>query len=104
MDIARFIPLLNVAALTMLMFSMGLQVPPKAIVASVRPPRFIVAGVIANYVLVPALAVALLLAFRPLPMVSVGFLILALCPGAPVSPPSTATAGGNVALAIGLMV
>ena len=37
-------------------------------------------------------------------MVSVGFLVLAVCPGAPVGPPITAVARGECALAIGMMV
>jgi BASS family bile acid:Na+ symporter len=38
------------------------------------------------------------------PLVSAGFLILAVCPGAPVGPTFTAIAKGNVAAATGLMV
>ena len=37
-------------------------------------------------------------------MVSAGFLILAVCPGAPVGPPATTVAGDNVPWAIGIMV
>jgi len=36
-------------------------------------------------------------------MVVAGFLILAVCPGAPYGPPFTAIAKGNIAVAIGLM-
>src|SRR5262249_26857676 len=48
--------------------------------------------------------VGLLLLFRPHPMVAAGFLILAVCPGAPFGPPFTAIAKGNVPVAVGLMV
>ena len=37
-------------------------------------------------------------------MVSVGFLILASCPGAPVGPPITAIARGDVPWALGMML
>ena len=37
-------------------------------------------------------------------MVSAGFLILAVCPGAPFGPPCTRIAKGNVAVAVGIMV
>jgi len=37
-------------------------------------------------------------------MVSAGFLILAVCPGAPFGPPCTSIAKGNVAVAVGVMV
>ena len=50
---------------------------------------------LANYVLVPAAALALLNLFQANSMVSAGFLVLAVCPGAPVGPPITAIAKGN---------
>src|SRR5262249_40838296 len=59
---------------------------------------------LANYVCVPAVTVGLLLLFDPHPLVVAGFLILAVCPGAPYGPPFTAIARGNVASAVGLMV
>jgi BASS family bile acid:Na+ symporter len=37
-------------------------------------------------------------------MVAAGFLIVAVCPGAPYGPPFTALAKGNVAASVGLMV
>jgi BASS family bile acid:Na+ symporter len=60
---------------------------------------------LANYVAVPAITVGLLIVFRPVdPMVPVGFLILAVCPGAPFGPLCAKIARGNVALAVGVMV
>src|SRR5262249_52867791 len=52
----------------------------------------------------PAATVGLLLLFNPHPMTAAGFLILAVCPGAPYGPPFAAIAKGNVAVAVGLMV
>jgi BASS family bile acid:Na+ symporter len=46
----------------------------------------------------------LLHAFGAPPLVSAGFLILAVCPGAPMGPSFTAIAKGDVSLATGLMV
>jgi len=66
--------------------------------------RLVGRAALANYVLVPASAVGLLLLFDAHPMVAAGFLILAVCPGAPYGPPFTAIAKGNVAVAVGLMV
>jgi BASS family bile acid:Na+ symporter len=45
-----------------------------------------------------------LVLFAPRPLIAVGFLILAVCPGAPYGPPLTALAKGDVAVAVGLMV
>jgi BASS family bile acid:Na+ symporter len=66
--------------------------------------RLLIGAAIANYALVPAAAVGLLLLFQAKPMVAVGFLIAAVCPGAPFGPPFTAIARGNVTTAVGLMI
>ena len=58
----------------------------------------------ANYLLVPAVAVGLLVWFDANPMVAAGFLILAVCPGAPFGPPFAGIARANVPIAVGLMV
>src|SRR3954453_1428574 len=86
------------------MLSMGLQVTVGAVAASARSPGRVALGLAANFVLVPAVTVGLLHLFRPDPLVAVGFLILAVCPGAPVAPPATAIARGDVPWAVGLMV
>jgi BASS family bile acid:Na+ symporter len=74
------------------------------VLASARPARLLWLGLLANYVIVPLVALGLLELFQANPMVSVGFFILAVCPGAPIGPPLTAIARGNVPWAIGMMV
>src|SRR5262249_14407168 len=54
--------------------------------------------------LVPLVTVGLLYGFQTPALVSAGFLILAVCPGAPVGPTFTGIAKGDVSLATGLMV
>jgi BASS family bile acid:Na+ symporter len=103
-DTQKLVSLINVTALVAIMLSMGLQVTVADLVASARSVGRVALAVIGNFVLVPALTLLLLGLFRPEPMVGVGFLILAVCPGAPVAPPATTIARGNVAWAIGLMV
>jgi BASS family bile acid:Na+ symporter len=66
--------------------------------------RLVARAGLANYVLVPAAAIGLLLLFGAPPMVAVGFLITAVCPGAPFGPPFTTIAKGSVVAAVGLMV
>jgi BASS family bile acid:Na+ symporter len=100
----RLINLLNVTALVAMMLSMGLQVSFAAVLASTRPARRLGLGLLANYVLVPVVTLGLLHLFQANPMVSVGFLVLAVCPGAPVGPPISAIARGNVPWSIGMMV
>jgi BASS family bile acid:Na+ symporter len=103
-DTARLTTLLNVTALVAMMFSMGLQVELAEVLASARPARRIGLGLLANYVLVPVATLGLLAAFRADPLVAAGFLILAVCPGAPVGPPITAIARGNVPWSVGMML
>jgi BASS family bile acid:Na+ symporter len=86
------------------MLSMGMQVKFEAVLASARRTRLLVLGLLANYVLIPAVTLGLLFLFQVNPLVAVGFLILALCPGAPLGPPITAMARGEVPWSIGMMV
>jgi BASS family bile acid:Na+ symporter len=86
------------------MLSMGLKVKFDAVLASARRRRLLVLGLLANYVLVPAVTVALLFLFHADSRVSVGFLILAVCPGAPLGPPITSIARGDLPWAIGMML
>ncbi len=95
---------LTLAGLIAVMLSMGLKVKFADIVTSASNVRLVVMGLLANYVLMPAVTIGLLYLFDPHPMVSVGFLILAACPGAPVGPPFVAVAKGDVPFAIGQMV
>ncbi|HEX4589000.1 MAG TPA: bile acid:sodium symporter, partial [Gemmataceae bacterium] len=104
MDTQQLVSLINVTALVVIMFSMGLQVTIADVVASARAAGRVTLGLLANYVLVPGVTLLLLRLFDPDPFVAVGFLILAVCPGAPVSPLATKLAKGNVPWSIGMMV
>ena len=75
------IKLLNIVALMAIMLAMGLQVRFEAVMASTRPPRRVLLGLLANFALVPIVAVLLLVLFQANALVCVGFLILAVCPG-----------------------
>jgi bile acid:Na+ symporter, BASS family len=96
--------LLTLSGLIAMMLSMGFRSSPGDVLASVRDLRGSAAGLGANFVLVPAVTMGLLHAFDAVPMVAAGFLILAVCPGAPVGPPFAAVARGDVAYANGQMV
>lgn len=104
MSPTALINLLTVAGLIAIMISMGFKVAVEDVVASMRKPRMVVASIVANFVLVPAVTMALLYLFDADPMVSVGFLILAVCPGAPLGPHFTEVANGDVSYATGQMV
>jgi BASS family bile acid:Na+ symporter len=104
MTIDRLINVLVTLTLIEMMAAIGLGVSFADLARVARDWRLIVRATLANYVCVPAVTVGLLLLFAPDPMVAVGFLILAVCPGAPYGPPFTAIARGNMAVAVGLMV
>ncbi len=103
MTIHQLVNLLVTVTLIEMMFAVGLGVAVADLARVARNGRLIARAALANYVLVPAATVGLLLLFDAPPMVAAGFLILAACPGAPYGPPFTAIAGGNVVVAVGLM-
>ena len=70
MNSAAVVALLNVTALVTIMLAMGMQVKFEAVTASVRPLHRVSLGLIANYALVPAVTVGLLLLFKAEAMVS----------------------------------
>ena len=105
MTMNQFINLLVTIMLIEMMVAIGLGVTFADLVGVARNWRLVFQAGLANYVCVPAVTVGLLLLFQPAdPTVSAGFLILAVCPGAPFGPPCTGLAKGNVTAAVGLMV
>jgi bile acid:Na+ symporter, BASS family len=103
MTMDRLINVLVTITLVEMMIATGMGVTFGVLAEVSRNWRLVARAALANYVCVPVAAVGLLLLFSPHPMVVAGFLILAVCPGAPYGPPFTAIAKGNVAVAIGLM-
>jgi len=102
--IDKLINILVTITLVELMVAIGLGVTFAKVIGVARNRRLLVHSALANYVCVPAAAVGLLLLFHVEPMVAAGFLIAAVCPGAPYGPPFTAIAKGDVAVSVGLMV
>ncbi len=104
MTIDRVINVLAAVTLIEMMATIGLGVELSSVLGVTRRRGLVVRALVANYVLVPTAAVVLLASFGARPMVAAGFLIAAVCPGAPYGPPFTGMAKGNVPLAVGLMV
>jgi BASS family bile acid:Na+ symporter len=101
--IERLINILVTITLIEMMIAIGLSVSLTEIQMVARNWRMVARAALANYVCVPAIAVALIFMYGPHPMVAAGFLVLAVCPGAPFGPSFTALAKGNVAVAVALM-
>jgi BASS family bile acid:Na+ symporter len=104
MSLDRVINLLVTITLIEMMVLTGLRVTFGELARVIGDRRLLARAAVANYLLVPALAVGLLVLFATEPMVAAGFLVLAACPGAPFGPPLANIARGNVPEAVGLMV
>lgn len=104
MTVERLINLLVTLTLIEMMIAIGMGVHLADVVSVLKQCRVTVRAALANYLVVPAVTVALLLSFDAQPAVAAGFLILAACPGAPYGPPFTSLAKGDVATSVGLMV
>src|SRR5947209_18594524 len=110
MTIDQAISILASVTLFELMVAIGLNTTFADVAGVARDWRLVGRAALANYVCVPAAAVVLLLLFRPVALdqanyalVAAGFLIAAVCPGAPYVPPFTGMARGNVGVAVGLI-
>jgi bile acid:Na+ symporter, BASS family len=104
MDSPQLLNLLTVMLLVVLMVRMGLSVKLVDVLASAKQRTLLLKALAANFLFVPLVAFGLLTAFDPKPLVSAGFLILVVFPGAPFGPTFTSIAKGDVAFSIGLMV
>ena len=105
MTAAGFIQILVPITLIEMMVAIGLSVSFTELTAVARNCRLVTKAALANYLCVPVVTVGLLLLFQPTDiMVPAGFIILAVCPGAPFGPGCTRIAKGNVATAVGVMV
>ncbi len=103
MSIDQIIGVLVNITLIQLMVTIGLDVTAAQVITVLKDGRLVAGAALANYVLVPFCAIVLLLMFKSPALVAAGFLIVAVCPGAPYGPPFTALAKGDVPVSVGLM-
>jgi BASS family bile acid:Na+ symporter len=104
MSLDQLIHLLVTITLIEMMVLIGFRATFAELLETIRNWRLVARAAAANYLLVPAVTIVLLLLFAAIPMVATGFLILAVCPGAPYGPPFAGIARASVAAAVGLMV
>jgi BASS family bile acid:Na+ symporter len=100
----QLINLLASITLFEMMVAIGMGVSIGDVLRVAMDWRLVSKAALASYVCVPAAAVGLLILFQAEPFVAAGFLIAAVCPGAPYGPPFTGIAKGNVVVSVGLMV
>jgi bile acid:Na+ symporter, BASS family len=86
------------------MLAMGLGLTIREIIAPLRNVRLILLSLVANFVLMPFVAIALARMLRLDEALGVGLLLLGTAAGAPFLPKLAQIAKGNLAFAVGLMV
>ena len=101
--IAAYMMKVVMVSVIFLMLGVGLNTAFGQVIAVARQVRLIGIGVLANFIVVPAL-IYLSLVWLPLsPDVKIGIMLMAAAPIAPMVPPFVGMARGNVAYAVGLM-
>lgn len=93
--------LLN-AILSIVMFSIALDLKPSDFGALIRTPRALLTGMVSQFVVLPVLTFLLLLATNPQPSIALGLILVAACPGGNISNFITHRAGGNAALSVSM--
>jgi predicted Na+-dependent transporter len=85
------------------MLAMGFSLTLQQIFASMRDTGLVVRALLANFVLVPLLALGILLTLRLTESLAIGLVVLACSAGAPFLPKYVQVARGDLAFAVGLM-
>lgn len=85
-------------------FSVGLRLTVEQIVAPLRRVKLVALVLFVNFLIVPALAVAIAKGLSLSEPQSIGLILVGTAAGAPFLPKLAEVAGGNVALAVALMV
>jgi BASS family bile acid:Na+ symporter len=86
------------------MLAMGLSLTIPQITAPLKNARLVILALVANFLLVPALAYVMTLVFSLDDSVEIGLILLSTAAGAPFLPKLAEVAKGNIAFSVGLMV
>jgi len=101
--LAQTLPLVALAFLASAIFSLGLDLTPRQIIEPLRDKRLLAFSLVANFVLVPLIALVLV---RLVPMdraLAIGILVYAIAAGTEGGPKFVELARGNAGFAIGLL-
>lgn len=104
MDFLTIVKAMASMSLVSLMLWMGLKVKIEDVLASFKNPKLLGFSCLANFLLVPTITLGLSFIFSLDLLITIGFLLLGIFPGAPLGPPFVAIAKGDVSTAIGLMI
>src|SRR5437660_701289 len=100
----KLVPVAMLAFVLSSMLAMGLGLAVGGIIAPLRDVRRVVLSLLANFALVPLIALAIAALLRLDQPLGVGLLLLGSAAGAPFLPKLAQLAKGNLAFAHGLMV
>ena len=93
--------LLN-AILAVVMFAISIDLKPSDFKRLVNAPKPLIIGLISQFMVLPALTIALVLVVEPRPSIALGLILVAACPGGNISNFITHRAGGNAALSVSM--
>ena len=90
--------------LAFVMFGVALGIKPATFVDIVKNPKSIIAGIACQLVLLPALTLVLIMIMGPFisPMIALGMILVAACPGGNISNFITSLSNGNSELSVSL--
>ena len=90
--------------LAIVMFGVALGIKPKTFIDILKNPRSVIIGMICQLILLPALTFVLCITFKSIltPMVSLGMILVAACPGGNISNFITSLSRGNSELSVSL--
>ena len=88
--------------LTLLMFDLGLSLEFRDFLMVVKRPRAMFAGMLGQLILLPVLAYILVRTLGLDPVIAIGVMLIACCPGGSSSNVFSKLAGGDVALSVSL--
>ena len=89
-------------ALAIIMLGMGMNLVPKDFIRIVKYPKAIIIGLTNQFILLPCVSFFLAIVCDLSPLMAIGLMILASCPGGPTSNLITQICKGNVALSVTL--
>jgi BASS family bile acid:Na+ symporter len=93
-----FLPL----SLAIIMLGMGMTLIPADFTRIIKYPKAILIGFTNQFILLPIIGFSLAIAFNLSPVMAIGLMILAICPGGPPSNLITQVCKGNIALSVTL--
>ena len=95
--------ILNIV-LAFVMFGVALGIKPKTFIDILKSPKSIILGIICQMILLPALTLLLVMVLGDWisPMIALGMILVAACPGGNISNFITSLSRGNVELSVSL--